>query len=59
MPSDFSGPVGSLGHTLFTTSAGITGLLASNLHDVALLLGPLQDNGGPTLTHALLREVPR
>ncbi len=53
-PSDASGAVNSLGHNFFGTSAGITGLVASDLRDVAALLGPLQDNGGPTPTHSIL-----
>jgi hypothetical protein len=28
------------------------------LHDICPLLGPLRDNGGPTLTHALLSHSP-
>jgi hypothetical protein len=31
---------------------------ADTLHDVCPLLGPLRDNGGPTLTHALLSSSP-
>jgi subtilisin family serine protease len=45
--------VTSLGHNLFDTAVG----LPSDLVDpeAANFLGPLQDNGGPTFTHALLR----
>ena len=57
LPSD-AGTVTSLGHNLFGTSVGITGLAASDLRDVAALLGLLQDNGGPTMTHALLANSP-
>ncbi len=57
-PADSAGAVNSLGHNLFGTSAGITGLDASDLRDVAALLGPLQDNGGPTMTYALLANSP-
>ena len=57
-PADSAGALNSLGHNLFGTSAGITGLVASDLRDAAALLGPLQDNGGPTMTHALLANSP-
>jgi hypothetical protein len=47
----------SLGHNL--DSDGSCGLDAStDLSNVDPLLGPLQDNGGPTPTHALLRGSP-
>ena len=50
---DGSGTVSSQGHNLFTADAGVTGLVASDLRNVAAPLEPLQDNGGPTQTHAL------
>ena len=58
-PSETNGTVTSIGHNLFGASAGITGgLQASDLRDVAAPLGLLQDNGGPTKTHALLAGNP-
>jgi CSLREA domain-containing protein len=50
----------SLGHNLIQSSSdcNITGDTASNLIGVDPLLGPLQDNGGPTWTHALLPGSP-
>ena len=51
--SDGSGAASSEGHNLFATETGITGLVPSDLRNVAAPLGPLQDNGGPTQTHAL------
>ena len=59
-PDDCKGSVTSLGHNLLGTSAGCTftaaigdqaGTAASPIDPQ---LGPLQDNGGPTFTHALL-----
>jgi Chitobiase/beta-hexosaminidase C-terminal domain/Divergent InlB B-repeat domain len=59
VPSDAAGAVTSLGHNLFGTSAGITnGLAASDLRDVAALLGALADHGGLTKTHALAADSP-
>ena len=48
-----SGTVTSLGHNLFSTDAGVTGLVASDIRNVAAPLGTLRDNGGPTQTMAL------
>ena len=46
------GPFTSLGHNL--DSDGTCGLAATgDLSGVNTLIGPLADNGGPTLTHAL------
>lgn len=56
--SDAYGTFGSLGHNLLTTNAGATGFVASDLVNVAAPLGPLQDNGGPTPTHALVAGSP-
>lgn len=50
---DISGTITSLGHNLAGSSNGATGFVASDLLDVDPLLGPLQDNGGFTATHAL------
>ena len=44
--SDGSGSVTSLGHNLFTADANITGLVSSDLRNVAAPLGILRDNGG-------------
>jgi hypothetical protein len=46
----------SAGHNLIMTTNGcvLTNNTAGNLYNVDPLLGPLQNNGGPTLTHALL-----
>jgi hypothetical protein len=55
---DFSGPLASLGHNLIGSSSGGSGYTATDLLDVNPLLGPLQNNGGPTLTHALLPGSP-
>jgi hypothetical protein len=55
---DFSGPVASLGYNLFGDSSGGSGYTATDLLDVDPLLGPLQDNGGPSKTHALLAGSP-
>ena len=52
-----SGSVTSLGHNLDTD--GTCGLSATgDLSNTDPLLGPLQDNGGPTFTHALLPDSP-
>jgi hypothetical protein len=55
---DFSGAVASLGHNLISNSSGGSGYTGTDLLDVDPLLGPLQDYGGPTLTHALLPGSP-
>jgi hypothetical protein len=55
--ADCSGPITSLGHNI--ASDGSCGLTAAG--DLPLtnpLLGPLQDNGDPTLTHAPLEGSP-
>jgi hypothetical protein len=54
---DFIG-ITSLGHNLFGNSNGAGGFPASDLLDVDPRLGPLQDNGGPTQTMALLAGSP-
>jgi CSLREA domain-containing protein len=50
------GVVNSLDFNLIgnTNGATITGVTTHNIYGVDPLLGPLADNGGPTLTHALL-----
>ncbi len=55
---DIHGSVTSLGYNLIGEEAGGTGWLGSDLLDTDALLGPLEDNGGPTLTHALLPGSP-
>lgn len=50
-------PIVSLGHNLDSdNTCGLTG--PGDLVNTAPLLGPLQDNGGPTSTHALLDGSP-
>jgi hypothetical protein len=48
----------SKGHNLIGNSSGGSGYTDTDLLDVDPLLGPLKDNGGPTLTHALLPGSP-
>jgi hypothetical protein len=63
--NDFSGAVTSLGYNL-SSDAGVTnvnggtgGLTApGDQINTDPMLGPLQDNGGPTFTHALLSGSP-
>jgi uncharacterized repeat protein (TIGR01451 family) len=57
---DCSGSFESQGYNLLGQSAGcsLTGELAGNLLNVNPLLGTLQNNGGPTLTHALPPDSP-
>ena len=55
---DVLGAVASQGHNLVGSDAGSSGWVASDLLNEDPLLGPLQDNGGPTLTHALLLGSP-
>jgi hypothetical protein len=56
--ADLNGSVTSLGHNLIGNSSGGNGFAASDLLNVDPLLGPLQDNGGPTQTMALLAGSP-
>src|ERR1051326_4143521 len=55
---DLSGLFMSLGHNIIGNTNGATGLVASDLTNVNPLLGPLKNNGGQTLTHALLTGSP-
>jgi hypothetical protein len=57
---DFFGVLDSQGFNLIEDTSGctITGDTTGNLLGVDPLLGPLQDNGGPTYTHALLPGSP-
>ncbi len=51
--SNCSGPITSSGHNLSSdNSCGLAG--PGDLSNINPLLGPLQNNGGPTRTHALL-----
>jgi hypothetical protein len=54
---DLYGAVKSLGNNLFGSRTGVS-FIASDLLNVNPLLGPLQDNGGPTPTMALLLGSP-
>ena len=56
--SDVNGIFSSLGHNLVGNSNGATGFVEADLLDVSASIGPLQDNGGSTLTHALLPGSP-
>jgi hypothetical protein len=60
---DVDGPVLSLGYNLIGQTDGSTGWIDMDLQGTSAnpldpLLGPLQDNGGPTPTHALLVGSP-
>ncbi|MBZ0294078.1 MAG: CSLREA domain-containing protein, partial [Anaerolineae bacterium] len=58
--SDGTGRIVSLGYNLIGSTAGciVDGVSTGNITDVDPLLGPLQENGGPTWTHALLSGSP-
>ena len=55
---DVNGPGLSLGHNLLGATIGFTNIAPTDLFGLAPRLGPLQDNGGGTLTHALLAGSP-
>jgi hypothetical protein len=55
---DLYGALGGSGYNLFGNSAGGSGYDSTDLLDVDAKLGPLQDNGGPTQTLALLPGSP-
>ncbi len=55
---DLSGSITSQGHNLIGNAMGGSGFVASDLLNVNPLLGPLQNNGGPTQTMALLAGSP-
>jgi len=59
-PDDISGYMDSFGHNLIQNTNGWlnAGFEKSDLLGVDPMLGPLQDNGGPTWTHALLTGSP-
>jgi hypothetical protein len=48
--SDLSGALSSQGHNLIGNTTGGSGFVPTDLLNVNPQLGPLQDNGGPTLT---------
>jgi hypothetical protein len=52
---DLSGNLGSVGHNLIGDQTGGNGFDDTDLLNVDPQLGPLQDNGGPTWTHALVK----
>jgi hypothetical protein len=56
--ADLSGDLGSQGHNLIGDTGGGVGFAASDLLNVDPVLGPLQDNGGPTATMSLLPGSP-
>jgi len=51
---DVAGTITSHGINLIGNSTGSSGWIASDLLNIDPMLGPLADNGGDTLTHALL-----
>jgi hypothetical protein len=55
---DVHGQVSGDGHNLIGNSSGASGLDAMDMQNIDPLLGPLADNGGPTLTRALLDGSP-
>jgi hypothetical protein len=55
---DLHGNLGSLGHNLIGNTQGGSGFDPTDLLNVDPLLGPLQANGGPTQTMALLPGSP-
>ncbi len=57
-PPDVDGIVTSLGYNLIGNTSGSGGWVAADLINVNPRLGPLQDNGGPTQTMALLPGSP-
>jgi hypothetical protein len=55
---DFKGLLTSSGYNIFGNSGYVYGYTETDILDVDPLLGPLQDNGGPTQTIALLPGSP-
>jgi hypothetical protein len=55
---DGSGEFDSFGHNLVGNTEGTSGWVATDLLNVDPMLGPLQYNGGPTMTMALLPGSP-
>ncbi|GAB4581712.1 MAG: hypothetical protein Fur0022_44620 [Anaerolineales bacterium] len=57
--ADCSGILNSQGYNLISDTSGCTIIgTTGNILGVSADLGPLQNNGGPTLTHALLASSP-
>jgi hypothetical protein len=61
--TDIDGAISSMGHNLFGIGTGVSGLSSSDLagtneEPLDPMLGPLQANGGPTLTMELLPGSP-
>ncbi|TXT17582.1 MAG: Cadherin domain-containing protein putative calcium-binding protein, partial [Planctomycetota bacterium] len=52
--ADIFGTLNSLGHNLIGSTAGGSGFRTDDIQNQDPHLGALQDNGGPTFTHALL-----
>jgi CSLREA domain-containing protein len=59
-PNDLIGTYYSQDFNLIgnTSTASFTGITAHNITNVSALLDPLRNNGGPTMTHALLPGSP-
>lgn len=55
---DIAGAILSLGHNVIGNAAGGSGYGATDLTNTDPLLGPLQQNGGPTQTHGLRPDSP-
>jgi hypothetical protein len=55
---DIEGSITSSGHNLIGDTTGVSGFAPTDLLNADPLLGPLQDNRGPTQTHALLPGSP-
>ncbi len=55
---DLTGTLASSGYNLIGNSNGGSGFVPSDILNVDPMLGPLADNGGPTLTMALLPGSP-
>lgn len=56
--NDLFGPMVSLGNNLIGSTAGGSGYRTDDIKNQPPQLGSLQDNGGPTFTHALLPGSP-
>jgi uncharacterized repeat protein (TIGR01451 family)/CSLREA domain-containing protein len=57
-PDNCNGDIATGGHNLFDDSGASCHAVSSDLTNTSLNLGPLQNNGGPTSTEALLRGSP-
>ncbi len=55
---DLKGDFDSKGHNLISDAGGSTGWTSSDMLGSHPKLGPLEDNGGPTKTHALQPDSP-